>query len=179
MFPKFLNFFRNLTPPFREKEIVHVHAVIFRRARFGIFDLPPFMELQSCDDVETHTDGRPTRGRPSIPPSTENCGQFAQLLQQARHQSSINMCADSDFVRTRADIVPCEQCGSPVPLRARVLSELCAPRRVGVRPYKRGSSGTMCLSKSTWTRPSGGLAIIRSCKKSGAAEWASSIERAK
>ena len=72
------------------------------------------MEQRSCDDVETHTDGRPTRGRLSIPPSTENCGRFAQLLQQAPNQSSINVCADSDFIRTGADIAACEQCGSPV-----------------------------------------------------------------
>jgi serine/threonine protein kinase len=72
------------------------------------------MELKSCDEVDTHTDGRPTGGRLSIPPSTANCGGFAQLLRQSRNQSAINVCADSDFVRTRTDIAPCEQCGSPV-----------------------------------------------------------------
>src|SRR5882672_12447732 len=70
--------------------------------------------MASCDDVEAHTNGRPTRGGLSIPSSTDNCGRFAQLLQQARDQSTINVSVDSDFVRTRADIVPCEQCGSPV-----------------------------------------------------------------
>ena len=72
------------------------------------------MELESRDGVETHTDGRPTQGRLLIPPSTDNCGRFAQLLLQARNQSTITVCADSDSVRTRADIAPCEQCGSPV-----------------------------------------------------------------
>jgi TolB-like protein/tRNA A-37 threonylcarbamoyl transferase component Bud32 len=72
------------------------------------------MELRFCDDVHTHTDGRPTRGCLSIPSSTENCGGFAQVLQQGRKRSTINVCSDSDFVRTRPDIAPCEQCGSPV-----------------------------------------------------------------
>ena len=63
---------------------------------------------------EAHTNGRPTRGDLSIPSSTDNCGRFAQRLQQARDQSTINVSVDSDLVRTRADIVPCEQCGSPV-----------------------------------------------------------------
>jgi serine/threonine protein kinase/Tfp pilus assembly protein PilF len=72
------------------------------------------MELKSCDEVDTHADGRPTGGRFSIPHSTQNCGRFAQLLQQSRNQSAITVCADSDFVQTRTDIAPCEQCGSPV-----------------------------------------------------------------
>ncbi len=71
--------------------------------------------MPSCDDVETHTDGGPTRGRLSpVPSSTENCGRFALLLQQAQNEPTINVCADSDFIQTRADIAPCKRCASPV-----------------------------------------------------------------
>jgi eukaryotic-like serine/threonine-protein kinase len=72
------------------------------------------MELRSCDDVDTHISGRPTRGRLPTLSSAENCRGFAQLLQQARNQSTTNVCADSDFVRSPFDIAPCAQCGSPV-----------------------------------------------------------------
>ena len=71
--------------------------------------------MPSCDDLETYAEGRPTRGRSSsVTSSTENCGRFAQLLQQAQNEPAIDVCADSDFVRTGADVAPCEQCGSPV-----------------------------------------------------------------
>ena len=70
--------------------------------------------MAPCDDLETHTYGTLMGGELSIPSSTENCERFARLLRHAWNQSIIKACADSDFVRTRADIAPCEQCGSPV-----------------------------------------------------------------
>lgn len=70
--------------------------------------------MASCDDVETVTNSGLARGHLSIPSSMENCGRFAQLLQQARNQSTANGCADSHFAQSGADITPCEQCGSPV-----------------------------------------------------------------
>src|SRR5215831_18221524 len=67
--------------------------------------------MASCDDVETHTTSSSTRGHLSIPVLAENCGRFAQLLQQARNQSTAN---GWYFAQTGAEIAPCEQCGSPV-----------------------------------------------------------------
>src|SRR5438874_11214187 len=70
--------------------------------------------MASCEEAKTPTNRKPTPGPLSIPSLTQNCRRFAQLLRQARNQSTASWCADSHFAQSGADIAPCEQCGSPV-----------------------------------------------------------------